>query len=125
MLTAIEGFVALRTATRHRRGSRVEVTAIMSWIYLFRPAEVAFTTTIATRTSDAALRWTSLPLQLCGVAKSTASIPLGTAYAVWGGLDIGTASVGILFFNEPVAVARIVFLTLLVASIAGLELSAA
>ncbi|WP_439543692.1 DMT family transporter [Hyphomicrobium sp.] len=105
----------------------------MSWIYLLLAGvlEVAFTTAIRytdgfTRPLPILLVLSLAALSFACVAKSTASIPLGTAYAVWGGLGvIGTASVGILFFNEPVAVARLVFLTLLVASIAGLKLSAA
>lgn len=102
----------------------------MSWIYLALAGllEVAFTTAI--RYSDGFTRlWpTLLVLALAGlsftcVAKSTATIPLGTAYAVWGGLGaIGTAATGILYFAEPVTLWRIVFLALLVASIAGLKL---
>ena len=53
-------------------------------------------------------------------------IPLGTAYAVWTGIGaLGTAVVGILFFEDPVSVLRIMFLMLLIGSIMGLKLVSA
>ena len=53
-------------------------------------------------------------------------IPLGTAYAVWTGIGaLGTAVVGILFFEDPVSVLRIIFLMLLIGSIMGLKLVSA
>lgn len=102
----------------------------MSWIYLALAGllEVAFTTAIRYTDGFTRLAPTLLVLALAGlsfacVAKSTATIPLGTAYAVWGGLGaIGTAVIGILYFDEPAALWRIVFLVLLIASIAGLKL---
>lgn len=102
----------------------------MGWIYLALAGllEVAFTTAIRYTDGFTKLWPTLLVLALAGisftfVAKSTATIPLGTAYAVWGGLGAaGTAVIGILYFDEPVAVWRMLFLTLLIASIAGLKL---
>ena len=102
----------------------------MGWFYLLLAGglEVAFTTAI--RYTDGFTRlWPSaLVLALAGVsfffvAKSTATIPLGTAYAVWGGLGaVGTVAIGILYFGEPVTLWRMAFLALLLASIAGLKL---
>jgi quaternary ammonium compound-resistance protein SugE len=105
----------------------------MGWVYLMVAGvlEVAFTTAIRytdgfTRPLPIVLMLSLAALSFACVAKSTASIPLGTAYAVWGGLGvIGTAGVGIVFYDEPVALVRMVCLALLVASIAGLKLSAA
>jgi quaternary ammonium compound-resistance protein SugE len=90
--------------------------------------EIAFTTAI--RYTDGFTKFwpTMLVLLLAAisftcVAKSTATIPLGTAYAVWGGLGAaGTAMIGILHFGEPATLWRMLFLTLLIASIAGLKL---
>lgn len=90
--------------------------------------EVAFTTAIRYTDGFTKPVPTLLVLALAGVsfffvAKSTATIPLGTAYAVWGGLGaVGTAIIGILYFNEPINAARLVFLALLIASLAGLKL---
>lgn len=102
----------------------------MSWIYLMLAGliEVAFTTAIRHTEGFTKLAPTVLVLILAGVsfalvAKSTATIPLGTAYAVWGALGvIGTAAVGILYFNEPVTLLRMAFLALIVISVVGLKL---
>lgn len=57
------------------------------------------------------------------VARATETIPLGTAYAIWGGIGAaGTVLVGVLLFNEPVTALRAGFLTLLIGSIMGLKL---
>ncbi|MCC7252820.1 multidrug efflux SMR transporter [Hyphomicrobium sp.] len=102
----------------------------MSWIYLLLAGglEIAFTTAI--RYTDGFTKpWpTALVLALATisfycVAKSTATIPLGTAYAVWGGLGaVGTVVIGALYFGEPVTFWRMAFLVLLIASIGGLKL---
>ncbi len=104
----------------------------MGWIYLLFAGilEVGFTTAI--RYTDGFTRFwpTALVLALAAVsftcvAKSTATIPLGTAYAVWGGLGaVGTVVIGILYFEEPVTFWRMFFLSLLIGSIAGLKLVA-
>ncbi len=102
----------------------------MGWIYLLLAGciEVAFTTAIRYTDGFTKLWPTALVLALAGVsfylvAKSTATIPLGTAYAAWGGLGAaGTAVIGILYFGEPITAWRLVFLTLLIVSIAGLKL---
>ena len=57
------------------------------------------------------------------VSKAAEVIPLGTAYAIWGGMGaVGTVLIGILYFDEPADVPRLVFLTLLIGSIVGLKL---
>jgi len=51
------------------------------------------------------------------------AIPLGTAYAVWTGIGAaGTALIGLAFYSEPATTLRLVFLVLLIGSIAGLKL---
>jgi quaternary ammonium compound-resistance protein SugE len=53
------------------------------------------------------------------------TIPMGTAYAVWGGIGaIGTVAVGMLWFGEPVTTMRILLIFVIVAAIAGLRLTA-
>lgn len=50
------------------------------------------------------------------------SLPIGTAYAVWTGIGaLGTVLLGILLFNEPLNIMRIVFLFLIIAGIIGLK----
>jgi quaternary ammonium compound-resistance protein SugE len=50
------------------------------------------------------------------------TIPVGTAYAVWTGIGIaGTTILGIILFNEPVQILRIVFILLILISVVGLK----
>ena len=59
---------------------------------------------------------------LLGIAMK--SLPVGTAYAVWVGVGaVGTALLGIVLFDEPVNMARLVSLALILAGIIGLKLS--
>ena len=49
---------------------------------------------------------------------------LGTAYAIWTGIGIaGTAILGIVLFGEPVTLARLFFLALILTGIIGLKLT--
>jgi quaternary ammonium compound-resistance protein SugE len=61
-------------------------------------------------------------MALLGVALRT--LPLGTAYAVWTGIGtIGTAILGVILFDEPATVVRLVCIALIVAGILGLKLA--
>lgn len=52
-------------------------------------------------------------------------IPIGTAYAVWTGIGaLGAAILGMVLFKEPTSALRILFLSLLLASIVGLKVTA-
>ncbi|HMR92732.1 MAG TPA: multidrug efflux SMR transporter [Chitinophagaceae bacterium] len=54
--------------------------------------------------------------------RASLTIPLGTAYAVWTGIGaVGTVLIGIFIFKEEAGIWRLVFLTTLIASIAGLK----
>jgi quaternary ammonium compound-resistance protein SugE len=102
----------------------------MGWLYLFVAGvfEIAFTTAI--RFTDGFTKlWPNLivlflaSLSIYFVTKASMTIPLGTAYAAWGGFGaIGTVVIGILYFGEPVTLWRMVFLALLIISIIGLKL---
>ena len=60
---------------------------------------------------------------LLGLALRT--LPVGTAYAVWTGIGaVGTVVFGIVLLGEPVSVARLVCVGLIVAGIVGLKLTA-
>ena len=59
---------------------------------------------------------------LLSVAART--LPIGTAYAVWVGIGAsGAAVLGILLLGEPVTLARLFFLALLLAAIVGLKVT--
>lgn len=54
----------------------------------------------------------------------THAIPVGTAYAVWTGIGaVGSVVMGILLFKEPVTFWRILFITTLILSIVGLQIT--
>lgn len=50
-------------------------------------------------------------------------LPLGTAYAIWTGIGtVGTVTIGIVLFNEPLDIMRIICIILIVSGIIGLKL---
>jgi quaternary ammonium compound-resistance protein SugE len=58
------------------------------------------------------------------LAKASQSLPIGTAYGVWVGIGaMGAAVLGMILFDEPVSVARVGFLALLLISIIGLKVT--
>ncbi|MBI4751164.1 MAG: quaternary ammonium compound efflux SMR transporter SugE [Acidobacteria bacterium] len=52
------------------------------------------------------------------------TLPVGTGYAVWTGIGaVGTAILGMVLFNEPRELARILCIGLIVVGILGLKFS--
>lgn len=52
------------------------------------------------------------------------SLPIGTGYAVWTGIGaVGTAIIGIVFFNEPRTAMRMACIALILLGIIGLKIS--
>jgi len=102
----------------------------MAWIYLLLAGflEIAFTTSMRytegfTRPLPTAIFVASVAASLYFMNKATEGIPLGTVYAIWGGIGaIGTVVLGVLFYNEPADIWRMVFLALLIGAIIGLKL---
>jgi quaternary ammonium compound-resistance protein SugE len=63
-----------------------------------------------------------IALSLFLLSLALKGIPLGTAYAVWTGIGaVGTALLGMVFFDEPAAVARVACLVMIVAGTVGLK----
>jgi quaternary ammonium compound-resistance protein SugE len=104
----------------------------MAWFWLIVGGlfEIGFTTSLRFVDGFRNVPWTNafliseaISMGLLEVASR--SIPMGTAYAVWGGIGaVGTVLVGIAFFNEPAALVRILLILAIVAAIAGLRLTA-
>jgi quaternary ammonium compound-resistance protein SugE len=102
----------------------------MAWALLMLGGlfEVGFTTCLRFVDGFRNLAWTlgflasvTLSMGLLEVASRT--IPMGTAYAVWGGIGaIGTVLVGIMFFDEAATPMRVILIFGVVACIAGLKL---
>lgn len=103
----------------------------MAWFYLILGGlfEIGFTTSL--RFVDGFRNWPWTIAFLVSVAISMAllelaarTIPMGTAYAVWGGIGaLGTVVVGILWFDEPATLIRALLILTIVAAIAGLRLT--
>jgi quaternary ammonium compound-resistance protein SugE len=103
----------------------------MAWLYLVLAGcfECAFTTCLKLSDGLTKLGW-SVAFVLLSIVSfalltlAAQKIPLGTAYAVWTGIGaVGTAAVGILFFQDPATFGRLFFLTTLIGSLIGLKLA--
>ena len=104
----------------------------MPWVWLIVGGlfEVGFTTALRFVDGFRNGPWTiaflvSVTISMGLLELAARSIPMGTAYAVWGGIGaVGTVLVGIAFFDEPATFVRILLIFVIVAAIAGLRLTA-
>ena len=100
------------------------------WLVVGGLFEVGFTTSLRFVDGFRNVPWTlaflaSVAVSMGLLEVASRQIPMGTAYAVWGGIGaVGTVIVGILFFNEPAALVRILLILGIIAAIAGLKLTA-
>lgn len=103
----------------------------MTWVVLFVAGLFEIGWAIGLKYTDGLTRfWPTVgtglsmivSVALLGVAMKT--LPVGTAYAVWTGIGaVGTVMLGIALFNEPVTVARMLCVCLIVGGIIGLKLT--
>ena len=104
----------------------------MEWVLLIVGGffEVGFTTCLRFVDGFRNIPWTlgflgSVTLSMGLLEYSARTIPMGTAYAVWGGIGaLGTVVVGIVWFDEPWTTVRLLFILGLVGCITGLRLTA-
>ena len=104
----------------------------MAWFWLILGGlfEVGFTTSLRFVEGFRNVPWTLAFLVSVGISMAllelaARTIPMGTAYAVWGGIGaVGTVIVGMAFFNEPTTTIRVLLILAIVAAIAGLRLTA-
>ena len=100
------------------------------WLILGGLCEVGFTTSLRYVDGFRNLPWTlaflvSVAISMALLEYAARTIPMGTAYAVWGGIGaVGTVLVGIAFFDEPASLTRALLILVIVAAIAGLRLTA-
>jgi quaternary ammonium compound-resistance protein SugE len=105
----------------------------MAWLLLVVGGlfEVGFTTCLRFVDGFRNLPWTlgflaSVTLSMSLLERAARDIPMGTAYAIWGGIGAaGTVIVGIVWFGEPATSIRILLLLALIGCIVGLRLTAA
>lgn len=64
----------------------------------------------------------ALIISMVLLAQAVKDLPIGTAYAVWTGIGaVGTASLGIILFDEPASLVRMAFIGVIVVGIVGLH----
>lgn len=104
----------------------------MAWFWLILGGlfEVGFTTSLRFVEGFRNVPWTiafliSVGISMALLELAARSIPMGTAYAVWGGIGaVGTVMVGMAFFDEPTTTLRLLLILGIVACIAALKLTA-
>lgn len=104
----------------------------MAWFYLILGGifEVGFTTSLRYVEGFKNIPWTlafllSVALSMGLLEIASRSIPMGTAYAVWGGIGaVGTVMVGMAFYSEPTTTIRFLLILGIVACIAALKITA-
>ncbi len=104
----------------------------MAWFWLILGGlfEVGFTTALRFVDNFRNLPWTlaflaSVAMSMVLLQVAARTIPMGTAYAVWGGIGaVGTVIVGMIWFDEPATLIRVLLILAIVAAIAGLKLFA-
>jgi quaternary ammonium compound-resistance protein SugE len=99
------------------------------WLIIGGMFEVGFTTSLRFVDGFRNVPWTlaflvSVAISMGLLELASRTIPMGTAYAVWGGIGaVGTVLVGILWFQEPSSLIRIMLIFAIVAAIAALKLT--
>ncbi len=105
----------------------------MAWIYLIIAGIFEVVWAMALKYSHGFTKLYPSLITLGGMAISfyllslaTKTLPMGTAYAIWTGIGaLGAVVLGIILFNEPVNLLRIVFLCFILVGILGLKFTAA
>ena len=103
----------------------------MAWLWLIVGGmfEVGFTTSLRFVDGFKNLPWTlaflvSVAISMGLLELASRQIPMGTAYAVWGGIGaVGTVIVGMLWFHEPATTIRLLLIIAIVMAIGALRLT--
>lgn len=103
----------------------------MAWLLLVVGGlfEVGFTTSLRFVDGFRNLPWTlaflvSVTLSMGLLERAARSIPMGTAYAIWGGIGaVGTVIVGMAWFDEPATTVRLLLILAIVGCIAALRVT--
>jgi Membrane transporters of cations and cationic drugs len=103
----------------------------MAWVYLIIGGifEVVWAVSMKysegfTKMLPSAITVIGMILSIIFLSIALKMLPLGTAYAVWTGIGaVGTVIMGIILFKEPQNISRLLFITMIITSIAGLKLT--
>lgn len=101
----------------------------MAWIILFFAGLFEIVWAIGLKYSHGLTRLVPSIITVIGMgisvyllALASKTLPIGTAYAVWTGIGaVGAVILGMILFNEPRDLLRIVFVSLIVIGIIGLR----
>lgn len=101
----------------------------MAWIHLFIAGvfEIVWAVGLKyshgfTRLYPSLVTTLGMILSFYFLSLATKQLPLGTAYAIWTSIGaIGTVVMGMILFNEPRNIVRLLFLCLIVIGIIGLK----
>lgn len=104
----------------------------MAWVYLFTAALFEIGWAIGLKSTHGFTRlWPSvltigaMVVSLTLLALAVRTIPVGTGYAIWTGVGaVGTATLGIILFAEPLTAWRVICLLLIVGGVIGLKFTA-
>ena len=104
----------------------------MAWLYLLIAGLLEIGWAIGLKYTDGftklvptVLTATSMVASVVLLGIAVRTLPLGTAYAVWTGVGmVGTVILGIVLFAEPATAIRLGCISLIIAGIAGLKLTA-
>jgi quaternary ammonium compound-resistance protein SugE len=104
----------------------------MAWVWLVLAGLSEVVWAIGLKYTEGFTRlWPSVGTAIAVAASMTMlaialrTLPIGTAYAVWTGIGtIGTATLGIILFDEPATALRLACIGLILAGIVGLKILA-
>ena len=104
----------------------------MSWIFLLIASLFEVVWAFSLKASDGFSRLTpslitvsTMIASFWFLALAMRSLPLGTAYAMWTGLGaVGAFTAGVVFLNEALTLERLMAISLIVAGLVLLKLSA-
>jgi len=102
----------------------------MAWVYLFIAGLFEIAWAISIKYSNGLTRlWptvatvAAMVISFFFLSRALKILPVGTAYAVWTGIGaVGTAMLGMVLFEEPREIARLMCIGLIIAGIVGLKL---
>jgi quaternary ammonium compound-resistance protein SugE len=103
----------------------------MAWVWLSLAgiAEIGWMVGLKFSDGFTRLAWSAgtlaaMGLSLLFLSFAIRTIPMGTAYAIWTGIGAaGIAIIGMMYFDEPRTLLRIICIGLVVAGIVGLKIA--
>jgi quaternary ammonium compound-resistance protein SugE len=101
----------------------------MNWLYLFIAGVLEIGWAIGLGYTQGFRRFWPTAFTLIGMGASvfflalaTRTIPIGTAYALWTGMGaVGAVILGIVLFQEPANLPRLLFVAIILLGIVGLK----